>query len=112
MRERSGRGYPQGRWRGDKLAYAETEYRFPILDSGLLGGVVFANAVTTSRPAVDNPALGIQAPEVKWFECIKPAAGAGLRLLVVKEIRMNIEFDVARGVDGSGGVYVNIFEVF
>jgi outer membrane protein assembly factor BamA len=112
QRERSGRGYAQGRWRGDDLAYAETEYRFPLGWNGLLGGVVFANAVTTSRQAVNDPTLGPAIPSVDLFEYIKPALGAGLRLLFVKDIRMNVELDFAKGVDGSSGLYVNLFEIF
>lgn len=112
QRERSGRGYAQGRWRGDDLAYAETEYRFPLAWNGLLGGVVFANAVTASRHAIHHPSQGADIPGVNLFEYIKPAAGAGLRLLFVKDIRMNVEFDVAWGVEGSGSLYINLFEIF
>ncbi len=36
----TGRGYIQGRFRGNNMAYAEAEYRFGITHNGLLGGVV------------------------------------------------------------------------
>ncbi|WP_075603566.1 BamA/TamA family outer membrane protein, partial [Saccharicrinis aurantiacus] len=71
---RSGRGYAQGRWRGDDMFYAEAEYRFrlPILakNPDLFGGVVFANA--TSASARDA--------NVKLLENWAYAFGAGLRV--------------------------------
>ena len=61
----TGRGYIQGRFRGDEMVDFESEYRFPITANGFLGAVVFANAEflsgltpTGSRPY--NPA-GAQA---------------------------------------------------
>lgn len=110
QRERSGRGYSQGRWRGENLAYAEAEYRFPLAGNGLLGGVMFANAVTAScRP---DPARPQADPGVNLFDYVKPAAGAGLRLLLVKDIRMNLELDFAWGTGDSSGLYLNLFEIF
>ena len=51
QRARSGRGYTNGRYRGDKMLYAEAEWRFPISQcSKILGGVLFVNAVTASNP--------------------------------------------------------------
>ncbi|HTX89192.1 MAG TPA: BamA/TamA family outer membrane protein, partial [Bacteroidales bacterium] len=45
----SGRGYIQGRWRGENLMYGEVEYRFPISRcTQVLGGVLFANCSTAS----------------------------------------------------------------
>src|SRR5205807_846912 len=40
---RSSRGYTEGRFRGDHLLYAETEYRGTLTANGLLGFVAFAN---------------------------------------------------------------------
>ena len=37
-RNRTGRGYVQGRFRGTAEIYAEVEWRFRITDNGLLGG--------------------------------------------------------------------------
>jgi hypothetical protein len=36
----TGRGFIQGRYRGNVMLYLETEYRFRITQSGFLGGVV------------------------------------------------------------------------
>src|SRR4030095_768573 len=40
---RSARAYQEGRYRGEKLAYGEVEYRGPLMKNGLLGMVAFAN---------------------------------------------------------------------
>jgi len=40
----TGRGFIQGRYRRKNMVYLEAEYRFKVSKSGLLGGVVFANA--------------------------------------------------------------------
>jgi hypothetical protein len=48
----TGRGYIQGRFRGDNMLYAEAEYRFALSTNGLFGGVIFANAQSfTMQPA-------------------------------------------------------------
>ncbi|MBN1594543.1 BamA/TamA family outer membrane protein [candidate division FCPU426 bacterium] len=112
QRERSGRGYTQGRWRGTQLAYLEAEYRFPLRADGLLGGVLFANATSAARPESANPESVLPDPGAGLFAYIKPAIGAGLRLMLVKSIRMNVEMDVAWGAAGPASVYLNLFEVF
>ncbi len=103
---RSGRAYPQGRFRGNNLFYFETEYRFPIpvlkKYPDLFGGVVFTNITTASSQ--DN--------EVNLFEYMKPALGCGLRIMVKKEARANIVIDYGWGVDGAGAFYININETF
>ena len=63
---RTGRGYVQGRFRGTAEVYAEAEWRFRITDNGLLGGVVFANMYTFTRPAVSYP--GYTEPGESLFE--------------------------------------------
>ena len=50
-KNRTGRGYVQGRWRGTQELYGELEWRFRITNNGLLGGVVFANAGSFAAPA-------------------------------------------------------------
>ena len=93
QRARSGRGYTNGRYRGDKIVYGEVEWRFPITQcSKILGGVVFVNAVTTSNPNTD----------VKLFQYIRPAVGFGFRVMVNKHFRTNINLDCAIGKDASG----------
>src|SRR5262249_51838367 len=46
----TGRGYIQGRFRGTAEMYGEAEWRFSLTRDGLLGGVLFVNAETFSRP--------------------------------------------------------------
>ena len=75
VRDRSGRGYPQGRFRGTALVYGEVEYRFPITRRGLLGGVAFVNATTAARPSVNEPSLGVQEKGIALFDSVEPAAG-------------------------------------
>ncbi len=93
QRARSGRGYTNGRYRGDKMVYGEIEYRFPITPcSKILGGVVFVNAVTTSNPQTD----------IALFEYIRPAVGFGVRVMVNKYFRTNINLDFAIGHQSKG----------
>ena len=95
QRARSGRGYTNGRFRGDKMVYGEVEWRFPISPcTKILGGVIFANAVTTSNP--------IPGREVKLFQYIRPAVGFGIRVMVNKHFRTNINLDFAIGKDAKG----------
>ncbi len=42
---RSGRGYIQGRFRGNNMAYGESEFRFRLSKNDLFGGVVFVNVL-------------------------------------------------------------------
>jgi len=88
------------------------EYRFPLTRSGVLGGVVFANATTTSRPPLDEPALGVSDPGVEIFHTIQPAGGAGLRIKVDRQARMNIVVDYAFGAGGASGFYLAVGEAF
>ncbi len=101
QRSRSGRGYPQGMFRGDKMIYGEFEYRFPLICNGFLGGVVFVNAVTASNKDADEP----------LFRYIRPAFGAGLRLLMDKSSRTNLVIDYGKGKK-SNGFYLNGGETF
>jgi hypothetical protein len=93
QRARSGRGYINGRYRGKNLVYGEAEWRFPISQcSQILGGVIFVNATTT-----DNPARNIAL-----FQYVKPAVGFGIRLMVNKYFRTNINLDFAIGSQSQG----------
>ena len=96
----TGRGFIQGRFRGDKMLYLESEYRFDITNNGLIGGVVFANAQTFSP----TPSSSLQA--------IQPGAGAGIRVKLNKKSNTNIAMDYGFGTQGSRGLFVNIGEVF
>jgi hypothetical protein len=95
-----GRGYIQGRFRGQDLLYLESEYRFGITNNGLLGGVVFANAQSYTEPTSHN------------FETILPGYGLGLRFKLNKFSKTNIAFDYGFGLHGSQGVFFNLGEVF
>lgn len=99
---RSGRGYLQGRFRGENLVYAELEFRYRINRSGLLGGVVFVNTIST-----DNEIAG-----QKLLDRFAFGYGAGLRVKMNKETRTNICIDLGLGQNGSGGIYFGIQEAF
>jgi hypothetical protein len=102
QRQKSGRGYAFGRFRGESMVYGETEYRFSISRrTGILGGVIFSNFVTTT-----NRNAGINL-----FEYIQPAYGAGLRLLLDKISRTRLQLDGAMG-GGRPTIYFGIRETF
>ena len=104
MRNRSARAYVQGRFRGEELVYGELEYRFPISPcTGVLGGVVFVNGITTS-----NREPGAQ---VRVFDYVKAGYGFGLRIAADKLSRTNIAIDVGFG-EKSMGIYFGAAEVF
>jgi hypothetical protein len=96
------RGYAQGRFRGQEFLYGETEYRFSISPcSKILGGVVFASVGTTSNRDLD----------IKVFQYMKPAMGVGLRIMVEKNSRTNLQIDYAVGYK-STGLYFGACEAF
>ncbi|WP_194776242.1 BamA/TamA family outer membrane protein [Pararhodonellum marinum] len=102
QRGRSGRGYTQGRFRGNNYLYGETEYRFPISKcGGILGGVLFVNG-TTATNAVQ---------QLKMFESVKVGYGIGLRVKIDKNSRTNLVLDYGRG-EQSSGFYLAISETF
>ncbi len=105
----TGRGYVQGRFRGTAVVYAEAEWRFRVTDNGLLGGAVFANATTMSRPAFAFQ--GTSEASSPLFADVRPAAGFGARIMMSKESRTNLRVDFAWGVD-SFAVYLGAGEVF
>ena len=96
----TGRGYIQGRYRGQGFVYGEAEYRYGITHNGLLGGVVFVNAQSASEPRRQR------------FEVVAPAAGVGLRLNINKHTRTNLAVDYGVGLQGSRGLFFNFGEVF
>ena len=110
MRNRIGRGYVGGRFRGNSWITAEAEYRFPISESGLLSGVVFGNATTTSRDELTVVSEVIEM--LQLFEAIRPAGGAGLRILLERAGRLNLGMDFAIGQNGSKGFYFVVGETF
>jgi hypothetical protein len=96
----TGRGYIQGRFRSLNMIDQEAEYRFVITHSGLLGGVVFANAECFSDVLTGK------------YEVISPGVGLGIRIMLNKFSRTNIALDYAWGTMGSRGFFVNLGEVF
>jgi hypothetical protein len=106
---RSGRGYVQGRFRGTGQVYAEAEWRFRLSSNGMLGGTVFANASTFSRPTAE--AGGQRFAGEALFSTIRPAGGVGLRFMMNREARNNVTLDFAFGQD-SAGVWFGAGEVF
>ncbi|MEO6904337.1 MAG: BamA/TamA family outer membrane protein [Bacteroidia bacterium] len=96
----TGRGYRPGRFRGNRLLYAEMEYRFGITSNGLFGGVAFANAETISEWPTNH------------FTTISPAAGVGLRVKVNKYSNVNYAIDYGVGLKGSRGFFIHLCEVF
>jgi len=102
QKARSGRGYVAGRYRGEDMIYGEIEYRFPISRcSKILGGVVFANATTTSN----------RTTNVHLFEYIRPSFGVGIRAMFNKHTRLNINLDLGFGYK-SQGFYFSGTETF
>lgn len=95
-----GRGYAMGRFRGKNMLYLETEFRFNILRSGLLGGVVFGNLQSVSEWPGNN------------FAYAQPGGGIGLRIKLNKRTNTNSALDYGFGTGGSHGFNSNINEVF
>jgi len=99
---RSSRAYQLGRYRGERLAYGEVEYRGMLTANGLLGMVAFANTATVSNLAAGE----------RLFDHFATGAGAGLRVLFNKRSRTNFCVDVAFGKDGAHGLYFAIQDAF
>lgn len=103
MFSRSGRGYTAGRFRGEDLLYSELEYRFPLQkNSDLLGGVLFVNAATASS----------RTESISLFDHVNVAYGLGLRIMINKQGRNNINIDYGRGLNGSNGFFIQLNETF
>jgi len=96
----SGRGYIQGRFRGTDILYLEGEYRFNILNNGLLGGVVFLNGESVPNYPANN------------FTTVHPGEGLGLRIKMNKYSKTNLCIDYGFGDGGSRGFFFNVGEVF
>jgi hypothetical protein len=99
---RSGRGYVQGRFRGQRLAYGELEYRWMMKQNGLLGLVAFLNTETLSNEDTGE----------KLFDSFATGAGIGLRLMMNKRSKTNLAFDVGRGNDAKLRIYFAVQEAF
>jgi outer membrane protein assembly factor BamA len=99
---RAGRGYPQGRYRGQNLVYGEAEYRWTVTENGLFGVVAFLNTETLSND---------QSGE-ELFDSFATGAGFGVRLMLNKRSQTNLCLDVGFGKEGSAAVYFAVQEAF
>ena len=99
---RSGRGYAEGHFRGEKLTFVELEYRAPLMRNDFLGMVAFVNTTTISNHQEGE----------RLFDNFAPGGGAGLRVLLNKRSRTNLAFDVGFGNNGNRGVYLVVQEAF
>jgi hemolysin activation/secretion protein len=97
--QRSGRGFQQNRYRGQRLAYFETEYRRDITRNGLLGFVLFANVNSVTEP------------DTYKFTYWHPAAGTGLRFKFNKKSGTNISLDYGISRNYSS-INLNLGETF
>jgi hypothetical protein len=96
----SGRGYIQGRFRGNNMQYFESEYRFGISANGILGGVAFVN--------LQHFSSDISSAYNKFF----PGYGLGLRIKLNKHSGANLCIDYGFGQNSSRGFFVNLGEIF
>ncbi len=101
QRSRSGKGYTQGLFRGQKIVYFESEYRFPISCNQLISGTVFGNLTSANDKDRD----------IRLFQYIQPALGVGLRILIDKATRTNLVLNYAWGRH-SEAFYLNAGETF
>lgn len=100
---RSSRPHTMGRFRGEDLAYAEVEWRFPLQQNkDRLGAVLFVNTATTSSRTQD----------VKLFGHFGTGYGGGLRYMLSPKNRVNIALDYGRGVNGASAIFLNLNEMF
>lgn len=93
------RGYFRGRYRDQALAAVEAEYRTPIY-LWRLSSVAFAGLGVVGE-SVDE----LDPKETLW------SAGAGMRVSLNKNERLNLRLDVGFGQD-SMGIYVSAREAF
>ena len=100
---RSGRAYTQGRFRGEDLVYGEVEYRFPLQkNKDKLGGVVFLNGTSA----------GSRTSDIDLMQYLDLGYGLGLRVMLNKKSRANLNIDFAWGKYGAKGFYLGLNEVF
>lgn len=99
---RSARGYAEGQFRGERLAYGEVEYRGTLTRNGLVGVVAFLNTTTVTN--LDN--------DERLFDSFATGGGFGFRLLINKRSKTNLCLDFGFGKQGSKGVYLGVQEAF
>jgi len=118
---KSGRGFVQGRFRGEQSLYAEVEYRkhfgeykVPFTNFMMpIGGVIFANAQSMSAEQDAGVFPSSQDGEsIALGKEIEPGGGLGLRFMLQKQTRTNLTLDYAVGSYGSSGLYLRLNETF
>ena len=96
----TGRGYIQGRFRGNDMLYGEAEYRYRITADGVLGGTVFLNGES------------FNAQRGTSLQSIQPGYGPGLRIKLNKVSNTNISINYGFGNQGSRGLFISVGEAF
>lgn len=100
---RSGRAYTQGRFRGNNLMYTELEYRVPLQrKKEMFGAVAFVNGTTATN----------KDGHISLYEYVDVGYGIGLRVMINKKSRANLNIDYAFGQYGAQGFYFGLNEVF
>ena len=87
------RGYTDGKYRGDQVYSAQTEYRWTFYKRW--GAVGFFGLAFTEKPS----------------SILLPGGGAGIRFLAIPSRNINIGIDGAIG-NGDAGIYFRIGEAF
>jgi len=96
----TGRGYIQGRFRGNDMLYGEAEYRYKITADGVLGGTIFLNGET------------FNAERGTSLQSIQPGFGPGLRVKLNKVSNTNISINYGFGNEDSRGLFISVGEAF
>ena len=96
----TGRGYIQGRFRGNDMLYGEAEYRYKITADGVLGGTVFLNGET------------FNAERGTSLQSVQPGFGPGLRVKLNKVSNTNISINYGFGNEDSRGLFISVGEAF
>jgi outer membrane protein assembly factor BamA len=103
---KSGRGYAQGRFRGQSLIYGEAEFRKHLFSTktnpDFFGFVLFANAITATNK---DAGIGL-------FKYVNVGGGTGIRIMISKKPRTNFGIDYGWGNYGSSGIYLKLNEAF
>ena len=97
---RGGRGYIQGRIRGQNQMYNEAEYRMTLTRDGLWGMVGFASLMATTGAAGSA------------FGQVDPGGGVGLRVKFNKRTASNLTIDLSWGQSQPGRFFFGMQEVF
>lgn len=106
----TGRGYSQGRYRGNQMRYFESEYRFQLSRNGLLGGVLFTNIQNFPGEMFTSYSNYHDLSQANVTEL---GYGMGLRLKLNKCSKTNLAFDAGFGQSFPRPWFaINLGEVF